>query len=195
MPNVKQNFDDIIRRYQEEARAWTRSWIESNLHKPAPVWDENGNLTSAQGEYFDMYQPKEAMIEFAQEIAHDYIIPLIQEHRAKAGSKEEWEDLLLPTEDSAQDYIFPILMNTFRDEAYKYLEKMQSVLREIDRDLLGYPHSGFAANRILSAIVEEIEDELAEDQFKAEAAPPRPTPRPKKARTRRAGTAKTRNKG
>ena len=164
MPKAKKNFDEIIRRYQEEVRVWTRSWLENNLHKPLPRWDENGNPVSSQEEQFDLWSPKESMIEFTQEIAHDYIIPYIQEDLESKGAGEQWEDLMLPSEDSASDYIFPILMKTFRDEAYEYLGKLQVALREIDRDLLGYPNAGFAANRILSAIVDEIEDELADDR-------------------------------
>jgi hypothetical protein len=157
MAKTENNFDAIVRRYQEEVRIWTRSWLESNLHKPMPSFDKNGNITSKKGDHFDLWAPKETLQDFAEEIALDYIIPMIEGDLKKKGVKEDWEDLLVPAEDSAQEYIFPVLMKTFRDEAIKLMEKFNSALREIDRDLLGFPKADFSANRIFAAITHEIE--------------------------------------
>ncbi len=157
MAKTNKNFDEIIRKYQEEVRIWTRSWLETNLHKPMPNYDKNGNLISKKNDHFDIFAPKETLQDFAEEIALDYIIPMIEEDLKKKGIKEDWEDLLVPAEDSAQQYIFPVLMKTFRDEAITLLEKFNFALREIDRDLLGFPKADFSANRIFAAIAHEIE--------------------------------------
>lgn len=164
---TQNNLDEIIRKYQEEVRVWTRSWLESNLHKPMPVWDKNGNITSKRGDHFDLWAPKETLQDFAEEIALDYIIPMIESDLKKKGITEDWEDILVPAEDSAQEYIFPVLMKTFRDEAIELLDKFRNVVREIDRDLLGFPKADFSANRIFAAITHEIEGGFiaAEHQF------------------------------
>lgn len=157
MAKTENNFDAIIRRYQEEVRIWTRSWLETNLHKPMPTFDKNGNITSKRGDHFDLWAPKETLQDFAEEIALDYIIPMIEGDLKKKGVSEDWEDLLVPAEDSAQEYIFPVLMKTFRDEAIVLMDKFNTALREIDRDLLGFPKADFSANRIFAAITHEIE--------------------------------------
>lgn len=194
MAKTESNFDAIIRRYQEEVRIWTRSWLESNLHKPMPKWDKNGNLTSKKGDHFDIWAPKETLQDFAEEIALDYIIPMIEGDLKKKGIKEDWEDLLVPAEDSAQEYIFPVLMKTFRDEAILLMEKFNFALREIDRDLLGFPKADFSANRIFAAITHEIEGNfIASDtslpKFAKAAMPKRP--KTKKATTKKSTAKKS----
>lgn len=192
MAKTENNFDAIIRRYQEEVRIWTRSWLETNLHKPMPKWDKNGNLLSKKGDHFDIWAPKETLQDFAEEIALDYIIPMIEGDLKKKGIKEDWEDLLVPAEDSAQEYIFPVLMKTFRDEAITLMEKFNFALREIDRDLLGFPKADFSANRIFAAITHEIEGNfIASDTSLPKLAK---AALAKRAKTKKAATKSTTKK-
>ncbi len=147
----KQNLETILSRYCQEMRAWAKGWLESNFHKELPV-DEKGELNlGVSDDALDIWAPNEQAIEFSEEIARDYIAPILT-----GGGGEPDEADIIAAEEIAYNSIVPILHDSFIEEILLQKLKMEKISTLVWKEVKG--------SRSMKGIVRNIIKDIYDEQ-------------------------------